>query len=231
MIATFKPPQNTQIVMEKKAIELLHQTKFRELLAFFMAQPATVGQAASALARDPKRTYNEVQTLVQHGLMLTDRLEARAGRAMRWYRASSHDYFVPFAASGFSDYSELITSQTKNLHQVVADELEQFLQSHDPKQFGKRFFKDPDGKTHFILTVKDDWQNHSVLSQLLHPDAPALLHVLGELELSPDQAKALQLELAKLWSRYHFLALEQPSPTSQRFVLGISLAPYSSTTR
>jgi hypothetical protein len=209
MIATFKPPQNTQIVMEKKAIELLHQTKFRELLAFFMAQPATVGQAASALARDPKRTYNEV----------------------RWYRASSHDYFVPFAASGFSDYSELITSQTKNLHQVVADELEQFLQSHDPKQFGKRFFKDPDGKTHFILTVKDDWQNHSVLSQLLHPDAPALLHVLGELELSPEQAKALQLELAKLWSRYHFLALEQPSPTSQRFVLGISLAPYSSTTR
>jgi hypothetical protein len=224
MIPTFEPAKHTQIVLEKKAVALLHQSKFRELLGFFMAQPATVGQAASALARDAKRTYNEVQTLVQNDLLVLDRLETRAGRSVRWYRASAEDYFVPFATSGFSDYTELITSQTKSLHQTVAQELERFLQSHDPKQFGKRFFKDPDGKTHFILTAKDDWQTNSVLNQLLHPNSPALLHALGEIELSFEQAKQLQLELAKLWSRYYFLALEQPSPDPQRFVLGVSLA-------
>jgi hypothetical protein len=225
MIPTFEPPKNTQVILEKKAIALLHQAKFRELLSFFMRQPATIGQAATALARDAKRTFNDVKTLCQHGLLIPDHTQARAGRAMWLYRASAEDYFVPFAASGFVDYGEFVLSQTTNLQHTVLQELERFLQNHDPTQFGTRFFKDPDGKTHFTLTAKNDWQGNWVLNQLLHPDAPALLHAFGHLELAPAQAKALQLELATLWSRYYFLALEQPTPDPQRFVLGVSLAP------
>jgi hypothetical protein len=120
---------------------------------------------------------------------------------------------------------------TTTLKQNVLHQLEQFLHSRDPTQFGTRFFKDPDGQTHLTLTAKNNWQSSWVLNALLHPNSPALLHAVSQVALTPSQAKDLQLEWASLWRKYYFLALEQPNPATQPFVLGLSLAPYSSTTR
>ncbi len=219
MIPDFPEPP-FQIVLEPSAIALLYKEKYRQLLGVFMPQPRSVSEAAKLLTRDLKRTFNDVQTLVKHGLLQ----EMPSAGRMRFYQAVAQNYFMPFAASSFTGYGELLQDQLQDLQKAMLHSLEQFLEQRHPSLWGTRFFLDPDGKTHFALTPKDNWQQQWLLSELLQADSPALMHFFGRLQLLPSQAKDLQLELAQLWQRYYFLSLE-PDEQKTTFGLGLGLAP------
>ena len=219
MIPDFPEPP-LQVVLEPNTIGLLYKEKYRQLLGVFMPQPRSVSEAAKLLSRDVKRAFNDVQTLVKHGLL---QQTPSAGR-MRLYRAVAQNYFMPFADSSFLGYSELLHDQLQDLQQAMLHSLEQFLQKRDPNLWGTRFFLDPDGKTHFALTPKDNWQQQWLIGELLQADSPALMHFFGKLQLLPNQAKDLQLELAQLWQRYYFLSLEDHQQKTT-FGLGLGLAP------
>ncbi len=215
-----------RVLHDSKVIAVLHDQKFRELLEVFMRQTASVKLAAELVQRDLKRTFNDVQTLLRYELLVLDRLEPRAGRPVRWYRASATNFFVPFMDSAFSGYADLLVQEVNDLQRTMHQSFEAFLHELDPQEWGTRFFLDPDGKAHFALTPKDDWQRNWLLDELLSANAPALMFTSVRLQLSVAQSKALQLELAELWSRWYFLAQQNADAVeSLPFGFGLGLAP------
>jgi hypothetical protein len=209
-----------------QAIALLHDEKYRLLVRYFMQQENTIQAAARHTGQSVQRTYNYVQRLLETGFLEIKRSEARGGKAIKYYTATADDYFIPFAHTQALDYADLIEQELRPLQSQMLRAFTYHLANRNPLEWGTRLFKDPSGFTHLSFTPKENWQSFEFLTDLLHPDAPALINFWGQIKLPPTQAKALQLELMQLWSKYYFAAHLEANPENlETFAVGLSLVP------
>jgi hypothetical protein len=210
----------------KEAIVLLHDPKYRQLIRFFMQQTNTTQAAAKHIRQTVQRTYNYIQRLLKTGFLEVSHQQPRGGKAILFYRSSADDYFVPFINTQALGYADLIEQELRPLQSQMLHAFEKHLAHQNPSQWGIRLFKDPSGFTHLSFTPKDDWQSFECLTELLSDDAPALINFWGKINLPKTQAKAMQLELMQLWSKYYFAAHLEPNPeTLETFGVGLSLVP------
>jgi hypothetical protein len=219
-------PIRSKILEQPEAIAILHDEKYRVLIRYFMQQKNTIKNAAEHTKQTVQRTYNYVTRLLETGFLeLTDN-QARGGKAIKYYAATADDYFVPFAHTQALDYADLIEQELRPLQHQMLRAFSHHLANRNPLEWGTRLFKDPDGFTHLSFTPKENWQSFECLTDLLHPDAPALINFWGKIKLPDAQAKALQLELMQLWSKYYFVAhLEKNPDDLKTFAVGLSLVP------
>ena len=216
----------SKTLASRESIALLHNPKYRELIRFFMAQPSTVQGASAATNQSVQRTYNYVQRLLETEFLEVISQQPRGGRAIKHYRATAEDYFVPFALTQALGYADMLEQELRPLQNQMLHAFEYHLAHHDPLEWGTRLFLDPSGFTHLSFTPKDNWQDFSYLTDLLSPDAPAMVNFLGKVSLSAAQAKTLQLELMQLWSKYYFAAhVATNSAHLETFGFGLSLVP------
>jgi hypothetical protein len=219
-------PSRTKILERPDAILLLHDSKYRALIRFFMVQPASIQTAARATNQSVQRTYNYVQRLIETDFLEIKHTEARAGKAIKHYQATSDDFFVPFIYTQSVGYADMIEQELRPLQSQMFRAFEHHLAHRNPLEWGTRLFLDPSGFTHLSFTPKENWQDFEFLNDMLKPTAPAMTNFWGRIQLPPLKAKNLQLELMELWSKYYFAAhLEEDQSQVKTYGMGLSLVP------
>jgi hypothetical protein len=213
----------TVILEQPESIALLQNAKYRDLIRFFMVKPNTIKVAAEHTHQTVQRTFNYVQKLLATGFLEKTHSQARGGKAILYYQASADDYFVPFIHTQALGYADLIEQELRPLQTQMLQAFEHHLAHRNPLDWGTRLFKDPSGFTHISFTPRENWQDFNFIYELLEPNAPALVNFWGEIKLPKTQAKTLQNELMRLWSKYYFAAQLEPEEKLENYAIGISL--------
>ncbi len=216
----------SRVLENSQAIKMLHDSTYRNLIRFFMSQSNTIQAAAKHLGQSVQGTFNRVVRLEQQGFLEVIAEQPRAGKAIKVYRTTADDYFVPFAATNASGYAELIESELRPLQKRLLQSLEHHLAHEDALEWGFRLVRDPDGGTHLLFTPKEDWQGFDCLDAMLAEKAAAVVNFWGIVPLSKTQGKAFQRELTALWSKYYLMSMQNtPETTTEPFIVGLSFVP------
>jgi len=95
----------------------------RRILLWFTRRPKSVGETAAASGMDLRRTHYYVQRLAALGLVKVVAERARAGRAVKLYRAIGDSFFVPDEAAlkGFGDDLALELRESVNRERSRSD--------------------------------------------------------------------------------------------------------------
>ncbi len=209
--------QPWQQVTDPDAVKVFLSGRELPVLAALMAGEWAVAPLAASLHLPLNATHHRVRRLLRLGLAHETRQAARRGRPVRYYRASSQAYLVPYHATPLGSPEELVGLQERDftarfLHAVVQAAAPLVSNERD---VGLRVFVN-NGEVSFDVTpTAGAFQS----AELLRPDRPALLLNGGTLHLSPADAKALQRELSELHARY--AALRGP----ERYLLRLGLTP------
>lgn len=193
-----------RVVTEPAAVALLFDREHRTRLAPFLKQAHTVGDVASQLAEDPKRTFYFVRRYCRLGLLRETRRVKRHGRALKYYRATAAGFYVPLEHFPNPDIAsvmdDLYLPMLRTFNQAIAKAVTPHLQL----RWGRRFRLDPndtlipeggpDPRAE-ELAGYDSYDFYAL------PELPAAWTWWQEVYLTPEEAKAVQLELIALCRR------------------------------
>lgn len=150
-----------------------------------------------------------IKRFVRAGLVEQTRCAPRGGRPIRYYRAVADGFFVPFGATPLEAVESLAPEVFRPWSDLLAANIAHaWLEaSGDRGTFGFRLAVDERGVIQRDVVPVDAPTGAPVEPQrffdaLLAAEAPAVWDTWGTLELLPDDAKALQREIALLLSRY-----------------------------
>ena len=196
-----------QILIENpKTAALMFQAKSLELLSVLIESERSLQQISNALEWPLNTCKYQLERLRQAQLVTCTREEARAGRAIRYYRAVASQFFVPYALTPAMTPATLLEQEyapkakrfAHNLTSVALKAREAQLEFNSGEfDWGVRFSLE-NGKIrqHAALEEAAQWN-------FLADDDPAVIDVWDEgLMLSRQDAKALQLELCHLFAKY-----------------------------
>ncbi|CAM4446228.1 hypothetical protein [Deinococcus marmoris] len=210
-------PRIWQQVTAPDAVKVFLSGRDLPVLAALMQTEWAVASLAASLHLPLNATHHRVRRLLRLGLVRETRLEARRGRPIRHYRASSEGYLVPYHATPLGSLEELVgvyeQEFTVRFLRAVVGAATPLVS--DEREIGLRVFLDG-GEVSFDVTPTAGAFQYA---DLLRPDRPALLLNWGTLHLDSADAKALQHELSELHARY--AALHGP----ERYLLRLGLTP------
>ena len=166
------------------------------VLAEFTGRENTVSCAAAALGLSVTAAYKLLKRFEACGLVGVTRTEARAGRAVRHYRAVADAFFVPFRTLP----PERISEQNWALHGTL------FRRGLDRLYHEERFVEQdwgvltrvaPNGGVYLEIAsaAGRSWDD-------LIREGPAVVSGWHTVYLGPDDAKALQGELEGVLAKY-----------------------------
>jgi len=92
-------------VRDARVAAIFTNPRLRRILLWFTRHPKSIGETAALLDLDLKQTHYCVRKLAGLGLLFVAEERARAGRAVKYYRAVSDAFFVPseVAPKGFGE--------------------------------------------------------------------------------------------------------------------------------
>lgn len=194
------------------ALFLTDRQELRYLKPFILRE-CTVSEAAAELGVKVTPMYKKLERLLHLGLVRETCQTARAGRAIRHYRAVAQRFFVPFTLHP----PELIGEPNRKHHMAVFEHnIQRLYRSEAFVEQGLGVATDftEAGEIYLRFTYPDGapWD-------YMHPQAPAMLSGWNPLKLEPTEAKALQKELFDVIIKY--LGKEG----SQTYLSGIFLIP------
>lgn len=162
----------------------------------FMRQALSVKQAAEELKLPIQTLHYRVEQMERAGLLEVVGIEARRGRPIKHYQATSRAFRIPV---------KLIPNgvlQALNDHTTWKNDLEQGLErvlGGEKYQEHMVVYLDKDG----LLMWGSELDEKAKDPEVLGHDFPAVLNMwTGGMRLSRSDAKALQRELWELYERY-----------------------------
>lgn len=177
--------------------DVLLDERRRRYLAPFFGRSRTIREAATELGVKPNSLLYQVERLVRLGLLLVVRVEPRAGRAVKHYRAASERFFVPFATTEAETLEALLLSTAES-------SLRRFV-----RNFARVLHSTPEGTMGYLVGRHEHGEVDVYFSpdgartwSLWEPQAPAAGRSWVVLHLDHEDAKALQREQWALWQRY-----------------------------
>ena len=196
----------------------MFQPKSLELLGVLIESERSLQQISDALGWPINTSKYQLERLCQAGLVICTRQEARAGRAIRFYRAIASQFFVPYAFTPAMNPATLLEQEyaakaKRFAYNLTATALKARAEQGE-FDWGVRFSLE-NGKVrqHAALEEAAHWN-------FLSDDDPALIDVWDEgLMLNREDAKALQLELCDLIGRYRAKGGDTP------YTLRLGLTP------
>jgi hypothetical protein len=213
------------------AARVLADAYTRQFFEPFIWRERRISDVARELGVSTNAMLYRARQFVRLGLLEVTRTEARAGRAVQLYRATSRRYFVPFSATDAPSVQALYEASLDNTRRSVLSGLTRAWSAlaEDPRWFGLYTSGDQDGlHSHTLLPfppVPDGPPASGGLQDFLLGDAyPALWDNTTTLTLHPADAKALQRELHDLHRRYR----GRVRPDGQFHLLRVTLAPVDS---
>jgi hypothetical protein len=200
----FSSPSSQHRVTDSSAAEFLVNADSFRFMEPFLAIENTVSRAAAHCNTDPGSVLYRVRQMLELGLLEVTRVQTRGGRAIKHYRSTAPEFFVPFSATP-ADTLRALSAQFTTEFQRMFDAaygvvLERADQTHD---LGIRVWRNPDGHTSRDLMPAGQAHGDTTFSDwMLAPDMPGVWNQHALLRLSARDAKALQLEIGRLWERY-----------------------------
>jgi hypothetical protein len=200
-------------ITDQKAIKFLTDPGNHRYLRSFMSTEATIGEVASRLDEPLQRVFRQVRRMVQLGLVQPSRLQTRSGRAIRYYRASSDRFFVPFLKDSFE---EVLLTGNLNFERrfiaAIAAEWTRYAPSNG--SWGTSYARGDDGR----LRVRAPMQ---MQSEATAPLPPLVFTRYQTLHLHPEDAQGLFAELTSLMERYD----ARGRSGQQAFLLRVGMTP------
>ncbi|UQN09395.1 hypothetical protein [Deinococcus sp. QL22] len=209
---------------------VLADAQSRQYFEPFIWRERRVIDVAAELGVTKNAMLYQVNKLLSLGLLEVTRSEARAGRAIRYYRSSSQGYFVPFTATSAESIHALYESSLDHTRRSVLSLLTRAWSTlaEDPRWFGLYTYGDEQGlKSHALLPVRPASlasPDQGMLQCLLQGDVPAIWDNTAPVSLSREHAKQLQRELHDLHVKYQAL---HEDAGGEPYVLRLTLVPVS----
>ncbi len=202
-------------VRDPRQVRLLTDAKSRAFFEPFLARERSVADAAGEVGCKLDTMLYRVGRFQEAGLLTVAREQPRAGRAIKLYRSVADGFFVPLSATPFADLEERLRAQLEPQWRRSARAIARWLRTYGWE--GQRFYRDGQG-----VVWSESARDLSTQFDPEDPAAPALFDIHGEVALRPSEAKALQLELHRLWQRYRDKAEGRPG---QRYLVQLSFVP------
>jgi hypothetical protein len=168
----------------------------RRWLTPFIEGDCSVGDAARALKVNPTVMYKRVQRMLGLGLLHETRVEARAGKPIRYYRSVARTFFIPYRVyppEHVNLANRLLYQEAfqRALERVYRDEY--FVE----RDLGVRTVLAPSGDSYLeiVTSTGEVWD-------YLGDDAPVIAAGWNPVWLNPEDAKALQREVVALLTKY-----------------------------
>jgi hypothetical protein len=179
-----------------EACAMLADREQLRLLGAFLGRENTISSAALELGVNSTKLYKQVQRFLALGLVKISRLERRAGRAIKYYRSSSEQFFIPFRTYP----PELIGQQNRQHHtRLFAQGLERVYRQErfTEQDWGAITAQMPGGGVYLSIanSLGQQWS-------YLDADAPAVVSGWNRIQLDFEDAKALQREMSELLLKY-----------------------------
>ena len=210
---------------DPKAARVVSDPQARRFLEPFIAQERTVSGVAAELGVDISSALYRVRQFIRLGLLEEAHLEPRKGRAIRYYRSVADGFFVPFAATPLVAQEALSPHTFGKFQEVLNESVGRawLAAAGEQQMLGVHFYRRENGElSQNIVPDPDFRQPTCFFEQLLEPDAPAVWDTWGSLELSKEDAKALQHDIASLLGRYHAKAKETGG---EAYIVRLAMAP------
>ncbi len=191
-----------------------------QLLEPFMKRDVTLNEAAKELGIKLPLLLYYVNKFLAFGLLKVTRTEPRAGRPVKYYRSTAKTFFVPYQLTSSETLAhllaELIAPTEKHFHREAA----RTLQMLEP-DWGLNISAHTEEGITYALAPQTAAYASDAVGRMLEPDSPALLVNDGTFELDFETAKALQKDLADLFSRYK----QRQKSGGQHYAYRLGLTP------
>lgn len=213
------PPKAWLHVQDPEQARLLADPKSPSFFGPFIGQERSAKAAAEEANVSTELMLYHIKRFLQAGLLVVTRLEPRAGRAIRHYRAVNDAFFVPLEVTPFADQEERLKSNLKKRQELIMRSTARVLREVGGE--GRRIFRSSNGK--IMSEAAGDVTGADILED---PAGPAAIDFDLGVNLTRKEAKALQLELYTLMKRY-----QQPERKGKRYLLTATLLPLETTNR
>lgn len=177
----------------------------------FMRAPRSIADVARERNVTVDRFAHRVRRLVHLGLLHVAEVRPRAGRPVRLYLSTAGTFFIPHTVVPFEDVMASVDQQyAPRLIGALAVE-----GVTDPTRdtFGTTVYVDGSGELRLHTTSQA-----GTPVDVLAPHRPALFNAWVPLNLTFEQAKALQGEMSALLQRYS-------GGQGERYLVHLALAP------
>jgi DNA-binding transcriptional ArsR family regulator len=206
-------------IEEPEAVQVLidhHELRF---LKPFVLKEHSLSQAAKELGMTPSAMLYRIKKLLRLGLIELARVEPRKGRAVKYYRATSERFFVPFEATSAESLERLLYEMDEEgLHDFVKHRVRA---SADLPSWGLGVCRTANGLMSVSFLPAPDHHPDRIVEMVLETDFPAIWASFSRLYLSYEGAKALQHDLVKLFELYK----EHGQGSGQAYLLRLGLTP------
>jgi hypothetical protein len=209
-----RPPPRSTTVTDPKAAAVLADPRRAMFLYPFVGRERCASDVATAYGLPLNTLMYRLGRLCALGLLEVTRVEPRAGRAIRFYRATADAFFVPLTVLPRRDLPRLVDDWAQSLQ---AQYLESFAAAleQQPGPWGLRISREGDGRLLVAPAQRPD-----CFYDYFNDDAPSIIEGwFTDLHLDDADAKQFQQELAALYLRFLGRA------GKRRYMLRVALAP------
>jgi hypothetical protein len=185
---------------------LVNETRAMTLAPFF-EEAITVNEAAKLLGVPLHSIYRKVQEAQKLGLLEVVRSEHRKGRSSKLYQTTAQTFFIP---AQHVPLELAIETELMRFQQRWVDNLVAFaLTMTDQRGIGLQISCEDKRVKVAPSLGKHEW---TMLGDL----EPILVEEMAQLDLTLEDAKALQRDLARLWAEYGAKSVQGIKSTQQQ---------------
>lgn len=207
-------------ITDPEAAKVLYEEDELRYLDPFIRREYSLTEAARKLSVSPSAMLYQVKKLLRLGLLKVARTEPRRGRAIKYYRATSERFFVPFeATSAETVFNLLYRAEERQLRTFLSYYVR--VNTRAPEPWGIGVFLTREGGISKSIAMSDDPDPERLVGAALEKDFPAVWSSWSTLRLDFEKAKALQRDLIKLFELYK----THHSGEEQQYLLHLELCP------
>ncbi len=201
---------------------LLNPQTFKNF-AVFLGQEQSLAKAAQILGQPASSLKYHLEKFIEWNLVTQTRLEPRRGKAIKYYRAISDQFFIPFAHIKQDSITQWMqVMQTQLLEQYCTDFVQSCAELYPNAAAGGTCIRAIENQRYSI-----DFSATPPPNVNFQPDAiKPLWNSWTTIHLTSTQAAILHQEITQLWSR----VIEENSQAQQNtraYTLHLGFTPQS----
>ena len=205
-------------ITDKRAAALLLNSSTRQFLAPFIGEKKGVKEASDEMGIEFAQCYAYVKQFERAGLLEVVERVPRAGRAIKRYRSTADEFFIPNTVSPLMTFYRENEQTFQNLlWQAMSEALE--AKDDLMGEWGFKVGK-PFGMKIGLAGARAKGREWNRLEE-----DPIILPYWGRLKLTRDEARALQRNLYELVGHYDERNEQDGEREGEEYLLRVAMAP------